>query len=149
VILDGGGNKLPLGSQAAQDYLNSGDPVWCPATLGAPTPGAGGCSASTGDLASLFATFTALSPNVNGTIWIMQGADSSTPSLDGSGLAMSNFTLTLKGGWSGTSGDSTISGTSDFTHPISIIHWSNTVTLSNITITGAAGTGLTVSSSKN
>src|SRR5258708_37728618 len=46
VILDSQGNKVPLGSQAAQDILNSGDPVWCPATLAAPTPGLGGCTAA-------------------------------------------------------------------------------------------------------
>src|SRR5258707_3290172 len=30
VILDSQGNKLPLGSQAAQAIIASGDPIWCP-----------------------------------------------------------------------------------------------------------------------
>ena len=52
VIVDSQGDKLALGSQQAQDILNSGDPVWCPATLAAPTPGLGGCTGSQPDLAT-------------------------------------------------------------------------------------------------
>ncbi|HUH97002.1 MAG TPA: hypothetical protein VLZ89_06575, partial [Anaerolineales bacterium] len=46
VIVDDQGDKLALGSQLAQDILNSGDPVWCPSTVAAPTPGSGGCTPS-------------------------------------------------------------------------------------------------------
>ncbi|HUI89295.1 MAG TPA: hypothetical protein VLX61_11300, partial [Anaerolineales bacterium] len=30
VVVDASGDKLPLGSQAAQEIVNSGDPIWCP-----------------------------------------------------------------------------------------------------------------------
>jgi hypothetical protein len=147
VVVDSTGDKVPLGSQAAQQILSSGDPIWCPATLATPTPGAGGCTSSQPDLATLFGSFTSGSPSVNGTIWIEQGSDSSTPTLDGSGLAMANFTLTLKGGWDGST--SSTPGTTTFSNPFSITSWNNTITISNITVSGATGTGLTVTSSKS
>ncbi|MGA7192244.1 MAG: right-handed parallel beta-helix repeat-containing protein [Anaerolineales bacterium] len=164
VIVDSNGNKLALGSQAAQDIINSGDPIWCPATLAAPTPGNGGCTIqyTVGGLYALVSDInsgTITLPLVNGTIWIQQGSDSSSADiiLNGSSLPLANqniknFSLTLKGGWVGCSGlpcPSTISGTSTFNHEISITNWNNAVTLSNITITVPAITGLVISASKN
>jgi hypothetical protein len=166
VIVDSNGDKLALGSQAAQDIINSGDPIWCPATLAAPTPGNGGCTIqyTSGGLYALVSdinTGTITLPQMNGTIWLQNIPDSSSADiiLNGSSLPLvnqniKNFTLTLKGGWVGCSGlpcPSTISGTTTFANPvnISILNWNNAVTLSNITVSGATGTGLTISTSKN
>ncbi|MGA7195427.1 MAG: hypothetical protein WBW94_17555, partial [Anaerolineales bacterium] len=76
VIVDSNGDKVPLGSEQAQDILNNGDPVWCPATLAAPTPGTGGCTAAftyltnATPLNGLLGYLTANQPTLNGTIWI-------------------------------------------------------------------------------
>jgi hypothetical protein len=166
VILDASGSKVPLGSQAAQTFLNDGDPVWCPSTLTTPTPGIGGCTASYTNLALLVTDITAVSgvtlPLVNGTIWIQGGADSSgsgTISLDGSSLpsrnaSILNFGLTLKGGWKGCTptcvGTIVTSTPTTFTNPVSlsITNWNNTLSLSDIVINGATGDGLTLSSTK-
>src|ERR1700690_668851 len=44
VVLDTQGNKVPLGSEAAQDIVNSGDPIWCPSSVASPIPSISGCS---------------------------------------------------------------------------------------------------------
>jgi mucin-19 len=165
VIVDSNGNKVPLGSQQAQDILDNGDPVWCPATLAAPTPGTGGCTTpGAGDTnyipTDLSSLVTYLGNNqgmfgMNGTIWIEGGSNttSSSITMDGSTTfsTMANFTLTLKGGWNGTSGSSITSSLnpSTFTVPISITNWNNSVTLSDIVVSNPTGDGLTISSSKN
>ena len=169
VILDNQGDKLPLGSQAAQDALNSGDPIWCPSNVSKPLgSGLNGCSSSFGDLYDLISNISAgtgfpilaTKPNANGTIWILNsvanaGNDGSTlpividPTIDSLG-SWANFTLTLKGAWNGyTMNTVTVADPSTFTVPISITNWNNSVTISNIVVTGATGTGLTVSTSKN
>ncbi|MGA7195237.1 MAG: hypothetical protein WBW94_16590, partial [Anaerolineales bacterium] len=153
VIIDSNGDKVPLGSQEAADILNSGDPIWCPATLAAPAPGGtSGCISDT-SLSNLFGDFSALIPAANGTIWIDQTTESLAASLSGTGKSMANFTLTLKGGWVGgcvtlpCSGS--ITGTTTFTGGISITNWNNNITLSNIIVSNPAGNGLTISTTKN
>ena len=169
VIVDDQGNKVPLGSQTAQDILKSGDPIWCPSTISKPLgSGLNGCTFSFTDLYDLISNISGgtafpvagIKPNANGTIWIKNsvvniGNDLSSapviidPTVDRLG-SWANFTLTVKGAWNGfgTNGV-TIASPSTFTVPISITNWNNTVTISNITITGATGTGLTVTTPKN
>ncbi len=89
---------------------------------------------------------------MDGTIWIASGtiADASAIWIDGSTYTnWANYALTLQGGWTGTAAG-TISGTSDFSVPISIINWNNNVTVNNITINGTGTeTGLTVTTTGN
>jgi len=80
------------------------------------------------------------SQNVNGTIWITSGAvgDAGPIDIDASTIYSNwgNYSLTLQGGWSGFSGDTTIGSNSIFSVPIWISNWDNTVTINNITNTG-------------
>ncbi|MGA7194897.1 MAG: right-handed parallel beta-helix repeat-containing protein [Anaerolineales bacterium] len=163
VVLDSSGNKLPLGSQAAQDIVNNGDPIWCPSTVAMPIAGMSGCSplADNTNLQTLTHAVetNAWTPtNTNSTIWILQGADSSTSysELNGSVLsALSHFTLTLAGGWTGSghtvnpATPSVLNGLGSNDVGIYIYNWNSTVTLSNIEVENGTGYGFDVSSSKN
>ena len=165
VIVNSTGDKVSLGSQEAQDVLNSGDPVWCPAALSTPTPGTGGCTGP--GVTSFNSLLTTLSGNQsvyakNGTIWIeasyvssSNDSGSTSFTLDGSGSTgynfsiLRNFTLTIQGGWIGTSGNKTITGLSEFDVPISIINWNNNVTVNDILVQNTTSDGLTIRTTKN
>ena len=170
VVLDGNGSEVPLGSQEAQQIIHSGDPVWCPATLSNPTPGMNGCSNPANySSASLDSLLSYLSANQslfakNGTIWIEDNYVSGTNdpaisgfTLDGSGATgyafgtLSNYALTIQGGWCQSSCLHTIdtSSPSQFTVPIEIENWNNNVTVNDVVITGASGDGLTITTKKN
>ncbi len=158
VVLDENSQPLPLASQEASNIIAPGDPVWCPAGQ-APTPGANGCSHSYSYLMELVTYFT---PTNNGTIWIEAGSygiwDPCYPhtpcggdttidgGVSGNWSSASRYTLTLQGGWSGISNDTSIVGESIFTTDhVSILSWGNDVTINNITF----NSGLTVSTTQN
>ncbi|HUH98993.1 MAG TPA: hypothetical protein VLZ89_16650 [Anaerolineales bacterium] len=167
VIVDSNGEKAALGSQAAQQILTSGDPLWCPATLSAPTPTLNGCTQSFSGMSGGSGLLDYLlahqsSYGKNGTIWIEDTYDSGSISspdygipsftMDGnSGFGtMKNFTLTIQGGWIGTPGSNTITGQSEFDGTLNIIHWNNNVTVNDILVQNTtAGDGLVVTTSKN
>lgn len=152
VVLDESGQPVPLVTQAAADIIVLGDPRWCPGTS-IPVSFAG-CTASRLTMADLLSIDGGYinTQNVDGTIWIASGtiADTNAIWIDGSTYTnWANYALTLKGGWTGTAAG-TISGTSDFSVPISIINWNNNVTVNNITINGTGTeTGLTVTTTGN
>ena len=169
VVVDSQGDKVALGSQQAQDILNSGDPIWCPSTVTIPISGASGCTSlyiynppSTPDaLTGLLSYLQAHQPTVAGTIWIEMSYDSAISDPDETGFTlnglstystMSNYALTIKGGWYGSGSGSvyTTLPSTQFEVPISITNWNAPVTISDIKITGASsGTAvLTVSSSQ-
>src|SRR5258708_776401 len=164
VIVDNQGSVVPLGSQAAQDIVASGDPIWCPSTVTTPIAGLSGCSPAfiNTNLYTLThaVMFGLWMPTVtNSTIWILGGADSSgsQASLNGTSLplpiwSLLNFTLTLKGGWTGVG--STINPAAPSTLSagggISIANWSNSVTISNVVVNNATGNGIYIQTySKN
>ncbi len=155
VVLDETGQAVPLAVQEAEDIIAENDPIWCP-TGQSPRPGANGCTASYATLGDLLANVATVAyinaQTVNGTIWITSGAitDAIAVSIDGGTYSnWGNYALTLQGGWNGTSAG-TISGTSVFSVPISIINWNNNVAVRNVTIKGATtGTGLTVNATGN
>jgi hypothetical protein len=144
VVLDENGLPLPLASQEAADLIAASDPVWCPGNQ-APTPQANGCSDAYGTLAALVsaiggATDSFAAPISSGTIWITSGpvADASAVSINGLAYTnWSNYSLTLQGGWSGISGDTSIGLNSLFTVPISISNWHNSLAINNIDMNGA------------
>ncbi len=163
VVVNDRGHKVSLASQEAAKIVATGDPLWCPAGA-APKPGLGGCTAAYTDLDDLVSAFTsnAISePTTNGVIWITgyitngNAADSSATAItiDGANASLGtwqNFSLALKGGWTGTSaGTINTSDASVFNVPLTITNWKADVTLSDITINGIAGTGLTVVTTKN
>ncbi|HUI88329.1 MAG TPA: hypothetical protein VLX61_06345 [Anaerolineales bacterium] len=156
MVLDGQGDKLPLGSQAAQEVIASGDPIWCPSSVATPVSGGSGCTASQTSMADLISILTTTQPTVDGTIWIENGLLLTTTtgiSLDGSVYTnWSTHKLTLKGGWDGCPpGPPKCTNTIDPTNPsifttapLSITNWKNSVTISDIEVRNVAGTGLTV-----
>jgi hypothetical protein len=141
MVLDQNGEPLSLVIQQTADIIANSDPVWCPDGV-APTPGANGCTASYATMNDLLAFEGAYinSQNVNGTIWITSGTvgDVGLINIDGSTIYSNwaNYSLTLQGGWSGFSGDTTIGSNSVFSVPIWIFNWYNTVAINNITNTG-------------
>ena len=163
VIVDNQGNKLPLGSQAAQDVLDSGDPIWCPSSIAAPTPTVGGCTQTAGSLYDLIngiGTTGFTPPKTSSTIWILSnGTDTSddtysTVDINGAaGLSpWASYALTLKGSWEGSGSgaiDPNPADVSQFLVPIVIEHWKNAVTVSDIAISSASGDGLDITTTGN
>lgn len=159
VVLDENGEVEPLATNAAETALLTGDPVWCPAILAAPTPGANGCTTSYTSLQALLTYLDANEQAAAGVIWIEATYDSSVNdavagfTLNGiSFTTMSNYALTIQGGWSGTSG----SGSIDHDTPsefngdyLNIVNWNANITLNDILINGVAGTGLRVDTTGN
>ncbi len=151
-IVDDQGEPVPLVSDEAAAMAASGDPVWCPASVKAPTPNANGCTDSYASLQALISWLDTHEETVDGVIWIEGGPDTSAgPDISLSGIGnfatMSNYRLTLRGGWDGASG----SKVTDPAHPsefdvrISITDWHADVTLSDIVVAGTAGGyGLTI-----
>ena len=144
----------PLATQSAANVFVVGDPIWC-VEGDAPTPGAGNCTDAYPDLISLIDDIDSgvlVLPDVDGTIWITGGSDISLSdiSIDGTNVrfaALSDNSLTLQGGWSGVKGDFSTSGSSVFSIPISIVNWSGTVTINQITVNGTTSTGLEIGTS--
>ena len=150
VIVD---NQIePLATATAATALLVGDPIWCP-DGDPPIPGVGNCTASYPDLLSLIDdidTGTLVLPLEDGTIWIMNGTDSSSSDIiiDGtssnfSGLA--NYSLNLQGGWDGTSTiGSNVIGSSLFSVPISIVNWNAQISINQIVVDNTSTTGLEI-----
>jgi len=144
----------PLATQSAANVFVVGDPVWCPEG-DAPGDNLGDCTKAYTDLFSLIDDIDSgvlVLPDVDGTIWITGGSDISLSdiSIDGTNVrfaALSDNSLTLQGGWSGVDGDFSTSGSSVFFKPISIVNWSGTVTINQITVNGTNSTGLEIGTS--
>lgn len=147
VVLNENGEVLPLASQTAADAIMTGDPVWCPSTLAAPTPGANGCTASYTSLQALLSYLNANQPAMDGTIWIESSYNSSVNdsvagfSIHGASFTtMRDYALTIQGGWDGVSGSSAIGSPSLFVNDyLFISSWNNAVTINNISISGSFG----------
>jgi hypothetical protein len=86
-------------------------------------------------------------------IWVRDnyaGADAVAIVINGATLStMKDFTLTIKGGWTGVGTTINALTPSAFDVPLSIINWNADVTLSDITIDAGNVTGLTVTTTKN
>ena len=132
----GAGHTVELGSQAAAHVSAAGDPLWCPSSLGAPTPGAHSCTINYPDLAGLTAYLASNQKTVDGTIWINGGGpDASSPTgMDGTGAfaTMALHKLTLKGGWTGIGGAINPLNPSIFSSALAIGGWINDITVSDV-----------------
>jgi hypothetical protein len=159
VALNADGDVVPLATQEAAEIVATGDPIWCPASVALPVSGGSGCTISYTKLSDLLTALAASNPTVDGTIWIEKTYDSSVDdaaalnyNLNGSGsfATMSNYKLTVKGGWNGI-GTSTIdtADPSEINVAVVITNWHNDVTLSDLDITGVSGFGLQVYTTKN
>jgi len=154
------GTLLPLASEAAAEAIPTADPIWCPASVKAPTPNLNGCSSWFGSMTEMLAWLSdeINEPAMDGVIWIEQGVhgDGATLSLDGNligndGFAiMSLYKLTLRGGWDQVTNKVLPGAHSDFHVRLQILDWGNDVTLSDILITGApVGDDLVVQTAGN
>lgn len=152
VILGEMGEPVPLASEEAAAILLEGDPMWCPAGV---TPGGVGCTSPYATFAALLADpmFAGGGPAVNGVIWVRDnynGADNAAITFNGASLTtMRNFSLTIKGGWTGVGTTINMAMPSAFDVPLNITGWLGDVTLSDLTFTGVSGTSVTVNTTKN
>jgi hypothetical protein len=141
VVVNEEGAVEPLATVEAAEILVTGDPVWCPGSA-APTPGANGCTPGYTTMAALAAELGTGAYTGAGTIWVESsyaGNDNSEVTLNHS--SMSGLTdLTVQGGWSGTSGDATIGAAPVFDVAFNILNWLGSVTVNNLTFTGASDT---------
>ncbi len=129
VVLDENAQALPLATQETADAVAAGDPIWCPDGV-TPIANTGGCTASYLTMNALLTNSGAYinGTNANGTIWITSGTigDVAPIAINGSIYTnWANYSLTLQGGWGGTSN-------SVFNVPISISNWKNSVAIHNI-----------------
>jgi hypothetical protein len=160
-VVDAAGTPVPLVSEQAETITATADPVWCPASVKAPTPDKAGCSPSFGNLQLLLGWLSVddNEPSQDGIIWIQEGPDTSVGPLDMQGLqigdtgflGMSQYKLTLRGGWDGVSGSNHVSpeNPSMFTTRLQINNWFADVTLTDIRFhssTGAEGIQITMRS---
>jgi len=139
------GELLPLASEGAAEVIAGGDPVWCPASVSAPTPGLNGCTPSRTRFIELIGDLASLPIPADGIIWIADDYDSSGEGglvdLNGDTTlsALAPFKLTLRGGWDGIPGSKLITGVSTFNGTLLYVrHWQNDVTLTDLEIANTA-----------
>jgi hypothetical protein len=166
VVLDEGGQSVPLTSLTAADAILTSDPIWCPAGK---KPGEAGCTAGYATVAELIQDLKGVTglgmltsgggvvESGDGTIFFTSTYDTNDVTFNSSDLP-SLGAFTIQGGWNGkTLGDFALSGVTTFSKPVTINWDDKTVTINDIKITGvigpmmitpqvalATGTGLTV-----
>jgi hypothetical protein len=142
VILDMNNEPVPLATEAAVTAIAKSDPAWCPE----------GASFAAGTCVN-YATFSDLITGLhsiggltNGTVYVQEGdylGPESSITLDGTYLPNVG-NLTLIGGWDLTLPAPVLTGETTFNVPLSVINWSYSVSIQDINIENANGTGLTV-----
>jgi len=150
VVLDAGGEALPLPSQEAAAVVVSGDPIWCP-TGADPIPGTGGCTDAQSSLSDLIAVLQTQTDGVNfdyegaGTIYIAVDYDASTDASPDNGAnidfdqtILGLTDLVVQGGWGGAAGaPSNLSGINS----LNFWSWSSPLTLNDLVLDGAGWNG--------
>lgn len=151
VVLNATGESIPLATQQAAEIIAEGDPMWCPAGATIVTVNCVN-AATVGELLPLLA-----SKDEDGIIYFYTPTTYSTNDVTFNGTnanidQLANNSLTLQGGWIGITNlgsEITFTGNSFFSVPILITHWIGTVSVNDIAVNGAAGTGLTVATTGN
>ncbi|HCR70770.1 MAG TPA: hypothetical protein DIW23_04945, partial [Anaerolineae bacterium] len=154
IVLDEYGEVEPLATEEAEEIIVQGDPVWCPATVSAPTPGANGCTTSYTSFQDLLNYLDANEPAEAGVIWIESSYDSSVNDASSSSFeinngyftTMGNYALTIQGGWSGISGDNSIGTSSVFNGDNLFIGWGADITINNINVQNTSSHGISIGS---
>ena len=142
VVLNSDGTVEPLATQAAADIIATGDPMWCPGNNGTPT--IGGCikGATVTKLISKLGSSTG-----PGIVYFETTYSNKDATFDHTNSNLTGLTaLTIQGGWNGDSSAAgfSYSGVSNFSVPLSVINWTDDVTIKDITISGTNSDGLTV-----
>ncbi len=162
VVLNQSGEQVPLVSQEAADIVQTADPIWCPANITTPTPGANGCTTSFSSIGDLLANMNsadsaswAANFAQDGVIYLARTTDASTTITSAVTINdttysnlfnnFKNYNLTLQGGWNtstGTTTDQTVFDGANATLEIgtSTNPWIGSVTLNNITIQNVSST---------
>jgi hypothetical protein len=142
VVLDSANQPVPLSTDTAAAAIANSDPWWCP---GNKSPTTGGCS-NYATFTDLISGLQSLGSLTDGAIYIQDG-DYTGPEdkviLDGNSLTQVG-NLTLIGGWDLTLLPPTQTGTTTFYIPLSITNWLYSVSIQDINVQSAYGTGLTV-----
>jgi hypothetical protein len=127
----------PLATEEAAQAILEGDPMWCPDGA---TPGDAGCTSGYASFQELIDALTldnGATYSGDGVIWVAgsySNADNSPIIFDGSTLT-SLGNLEFIGGWSGLNDTAVNSADlADLDVSLSILNWSNNVTLSNLNI---------------
>jgi hypothetical protein len=161
MVVNTEGQSEPLAAQTAAEAIATSDPIWCPATVTTPTPGANGCTDS---FTSFDGLLTFLSGNAAyqgaGTIYVQEGAynggeaviDFNSAAYDLSNIRNSDLTVT--GGWNTANNTVDPASLSIFTVPIVIgtgtNPWGGSLSINNILVRDVANptnpTGLTLHS---
>jgi hypothetical protein len=152
-VLNAHGKAQPLATQeSAYAIALTSDPIWCPAGQ-SPTPGANGCTPTFSSFAALLAELAG-NPAYQGAgiIYIQQGAYNGGESIiDFSSFNLSNisnFDLTLQGGWNTITNTVDPASSSNFNVPMiigsSANPWGGSLSINNINISDTNNTGLTV-----
>jgi hypothetical protein len=138
VVINPDGTTEPLATQAAADAITTGDPMWCPEGV---APGGVGCSGSYTTLTGatgLLTNFDITAQTQNGAIWIENYNFTTETAVTIN--STNSYNLTLQGGWNGILGSTTVTGFSTYNVPIQIT-WGGNLTLNNIIVNAANGTG--------
>jgi hypothetical protein len=144
VVVNADGEQVSLASDEASEIIAGGDPIWCPVGV-TPVSGAGGCSPTYATWYGIGLYFWLLvnDPAQAGVIWfedsyVASGVGDGLVELDGSLFAnVQNYSLTIKGGWTGAGTTIDQTSPSEFDEGFSIINWVGNITISDILIDGA------------
>ncbi len=156
------GHKIPLGSENAANAINSSDdPIWCPAGQ-SPAPGSGGCTAPFNSFNKLLSYLKTNQSSATyqqaGTIYVEMGnygGGEASINFNSFGLtSLSNYDLTIQGGWNTSNNTIDTSVGTAFNIPLSIGSsanpWAGSITLNDIQIQNVNNTtALTVYSQSN
>jgi hypothetical protein len=138
IVVNADGETVPLASEEAAEIIAGGDPIWCPTGV-APVPDVTQtiCSDTYTSLADLVAGFV---PYTNGVIWV-QWNTTAAGTIDGAGgwSTAATYSLTIQGGWEGTSGSTALHLADPYTYftgagtdRLLIDNWIGSITLKNL-----------------
>lgn len=157
VVLDAEGQVVPLVSQEAADIIELVDPMWCPAGV---LPGGAGCTTNFATPQALIDNMDSSNPATtnsiyeqNGIIYFTATPGGSFTLVPGTGNALETndynalrqYSLTLQGGWNGSTASPSFSGQTNFgTSTITIgtsgNPWVGNITLNDFTFNGVSVT---------
>ena len=160
-VINHQGHKIPLGTNTAANAIDNSDPIWCPAGQ-SPTPGSGGCTAPFNSFNKLLNYLKTNQGSASyqqaGTIYVEMGnygGGETSINFNLYGLtSLTNYDLTIQGGWNTSNNTINTTVGTAFNIPLSIgtsaNPWVGSITLNDIQIQNVNNaTALTVYSQNN
>lgn len=148
VVLNENGDSVPLATQEAAGIVETTDPMWCPAGV---LPGGAGCTTKFTSVNGLIDDMLNNTANYtqNGVIYFTVNPGIGTLNLSETTLTgdfdtLKNYSLTLQGGWNGSTSSPSLGGQTNFhTTPITIGSsgnpWVGNISLIDIKFSGVSG----------